>query len=103
MKIKLFCSAGMSTSMMVKKMEVEAKKRGLECEIAAYPESTLELEISNGCDVALLGPQVSYMLKKAKNTCEPKGVPVDVIPMQLYGIMDGGKVLDFAINLKKNL
>ena len=37
--IKLFCGQGMSTMMMVKKMEEAAKKRGIEVTIGAYAES----------------------------------------------------------------
>ena len=98
MKIKLFCSAGMSTSMLVVKMEAAAKARGLEAEIAAYPEATLDLE-TNDCDIALLGPQVRFMLKKAQEICEPKGIPVAVIDMRDYGMMNGEKVLDAALAL----
>ena len=50
-------------------------------------------------NVALLGPQVGYTLSKAKKICEPKGIPVDVIPMVDYGMMNGAKVLDFALKL----
>jgi len=99
MKIKLFCAAGMSTSMLVAKMQEAAKKRGLDAEIVAYPESHLGKE-TDDCDIALLGPQVGYQLGKAKGICEPKNVPVAVIPMQDYGMMNGEKVLDFALNLK---
>ena len=35
-KIMLCCSAGMSTSLLVKKMVDEAQKRGLEAEIKAF-------------------------------------------------------------------
>ena len=99
MKIKLFCSAGMSTSMLVTKMQEAAKKRGLECEIAAYPESTLATHVDD-CDVALLGPQVRFMLDKAREICVPASVPVEVIPMTDYGMMNGEKVLDLALSLK---
>jgi len=98
MKIKLFCSAGMSTSMLVVRMQEAAKARGLDAEIAAYPEATLDVE-TNDCDIALLGPQVRFMLKKAQGICEPKGVPVDVIAMQDYGMMNGEKVLNAALAL----
>ena len=50
-------------------------------------------------DVALLGPQVGYTLGKAKKLCDPKGIPVEVIPMVDYGMMNGAKVLDLALNL----
>ena len=38
-KIILLCSAGMSTSMLVKKMQEAAKAESYDCEIAAYPMS----------------------------------------------------------------
>lgn len=98
MNIKLFCSAGMSTSMLVQKMQKAAEARGLEATIAAYPESQIKDQV-DGCDVALLGPQVRFLLDKAKTICEPAGVPVDVIPMRDYGTMNGEKVLDFALGL----
>jgi len=98
MKIKIFCSAGMSTSMLVSRMQSAAKARGLDAEIDTYPESTIDEETED-CDVALLGPQVRFMLNKAKEVCDPKGVPVDVIAMQDYGMINGEKVLDAALAL----
>jgi len=99
MKIKLFCSAGMSTSMLVTKMQKAAKERGLECEIAAYPEATIATHVED-CDVALLGPQVRFMIDKAREICAPHNVPIEVIPMTDYGMMNGEKVLDLALSLK---
>ena len=99
MKIKLFCSAGMSTGVLVKKMQAAAVARGLDCTVEAYPEGELENHVDD-CDVALLGPQVRFMLNKAKGICEPKNVPVEVIPMLDYGMMNGEKVLDLALSMK---
>jgi len=98
MIIKLFCSAGMSTSLLVTKMQEAAKSRGLDAQIDAFPEATLDQE-TNDCTVALLGPQVRFMLKSAKEICTPKGIPVDVIPMQHYGMMNGEAVLDLALKM----
>ena len=53
----------------------------------------------NNVDAALIGPQVAYTLVNAKKVCEPKGIPVDVIPMVDYGMMNGQKVLEFALKL----
>jgi len=100
MKIKLFCNAGMSTSMLVTKMQAAAKVRGLDVEIIACPQATITTE-SDDCDIALLGPQVRFMLNEAKRICEPKGVPVAVINMQDYGLMKGEKVLDDALKMLK--
>ena len=91
LKIKLFCAGGMSTSMLVKKMEEAAAVKGMEVQIAAYPEAEMEKE-TNDCDIALLGPQVGYRLKAAEQICKPKNIPVAVIPMVDYGMMNGNNV-----------
>lgn len=96
--IRLFCAAGMSTSLLVNKMKDAAIKRGIEADIEAFPESQMHAKLDS-IDVALLGPQVGYRLASAKELCSPKGVPVDVIPMVDYGMMNGEKVLDFALKL----
>lgn len=99
--IKLFCAAGMSTSMLVAKMKKAAEAKGIEADIEAFSESTLSKHL-DGLDVALLGPQVAYTLPNAKKICEPVGVPVAVIPTVDYGMMNGDKVLDFALKLIEN-
>ncbi len=96
--IRLFCAAGMSTSLLVSKMKDAAKAKGIEVDIEAFPESKMDSHLEN-VNVALLGPQVGYTIAKAKKICEPKGIPVDVIPMVDYGMMNGAKVLDFALKL----
>jgi len=97
-RIKLFCASGMSTSVLVNKMKEAAKVKGVEAEIVAFPESQMDRHLDS-MDVALLGPQVGYTLGKAKGLCEPKGIPVEVIPMVDYGMMNGAKVLDLALKL----
>lgn len=97
-RIGLFCAAGMSTSLLVSKMRRNAEERGLEVYVQAYPEVELSKRIDE-IDVALLGPQVRYMLSKAKAICEPKGIPVEVIDIMNYGKMNGEKVLDRAVQL----
>jgi len=99
--IKLFCASGMSTSVLVNKMKEVAKAKGVDAEIIAFPESQMDRHLDS-MDVALLGPQVGYTLGKAKKLCEPHGIPVEVIPMVDYGMMNGAKVLDLALNLAKN-
>ena len=96
--IRLFCAAGMSTSMLVTKMKDAAKAKGIEVDIEAFPEGQMDKHLEN-VNVALLGPQVGYTLGKAKKICELKGIPVEIIPMVDYGMMNGSKVLDFALKL----
>ena len=99
-KIMLACSAGMSTSLLVTKMQEAAKEKGVECEIWAISEVNLQTEIEK-CNVLLLGPQVRYVLNKAKALAEPYGIPVEVINMIDYGRCNGNDVLERALELNK--
>lgn len=100
MKIVLVCSAGMSTSLLVKKMNDVAIKRGLNVEIEAFAEADLKRNLEN-VDVILIGPQVRYLLSKIKQFAEPKGIAVDVIESRLYGKVDGEGVLNKALEMSK--
>ena len=98
MVINLFCAAGMSTSVLVRKMNEAAKEQGKDAAIAAYPFSEMGKYLDD-TDVALLGPQVGFNLDKARALCEPKGIPVAVIPSEDYGLCNGKNVLDFAYKM----
>lgn len=101
MKIILVCSAGMSTSMLVSKMREEAEKRELDAHIDAFAESQLK-DHMDGLDVVLIGPQVRFLEKKLRSSLEPKGIKVDIIDQMAYGLMQGDKVLDQALDLYNN-
>ena len=101
MIIRLFCAGGMSTSLLVAKMQKAAEEKGKDADIAAFPFADMERAVK-GADVVLLGPQVGFQLAKAKAVCDPLGIPVDVIPMADYGMCNGMNVLKFAYKLAKN-
>lgn len=98
MKIILVCSAGMSTSMLVKKMKIAAESRGNNYFIDAVAESQLKNNLEN-LDVVLIGPQVRYLEKKIRMQVEPLGVRVAVIDPAAYGLVQGEKVLEQAVSL----
>lgn len=98
-KIMLACSAGMSTSLLVTRMEKAAEERGLECKIWAVSETQLLTEYTNDpADVILVGPQVRFRLNGIKEQVK-NAIPVDVIDMRTYGMMDGVKVLEQALKM----
>ena len=68
-KIMLVCSAGMSTSLLVTKMEQAAEKVGDEVEIFALPMSDGINRLST-VDCVLLGPQVRFNLGKIKEEAD---------------------------------
>ncbi|GAB2641597.1 PTS sugar transporter subunit IIB [Vibrio panuliri] len=97
-KILLCCSAGMSTSMLVRKMEQAAESRGLECHIEALAVNAFNDAIKE-YDVCLLGPQVRFQLEELKKVADEHGKNVAAISPQDYGMMKGDAVLDQALSL----
>ena len=99
-RIMLVCAAGMSTSLLVTKMEVAAKEAGEEVEIFALPLTEGE-KIIDTVDCVLLGPQVRYAKKEVEKIIADTGkdIPYDVIEMKVYGMMNGKAVYEFAKKL----
>lgn len=89
-KIILLCSQGMSTGMLVKKMEEAAKEMNYETFIHAYPVAEAE-RVTKDADIVLLGPQIRFQLNRIKGIAN---CPVEAIDMVAYGLMDGKKVID---------
>lgn len=98
--IMLVCSAGMSTSLLVSKMKKSAKEKGLDAEIFANSANEADQTLANKeVDVLLLGPQVRFMKSQFEKKVDGKGIPVGVINMQDYGMVNGEKVLQAALDL----
>ncbi len=94
--IVLFCTAGMSTSLLVEKMKAAALKANFECEINAYSMSKVK-EYGPNADIILLGPQIRFNLNDVKSKCP--NIPVEAIDMLDYGTLNGEKVLKHVIQL----
>lgn len=100
--IMLVCAAGMSTSMLVSKMEKAAEADGIETDIFAVSANEADSYLaSKPVDVLLLGPQVKFLKKQMEAKVENKGIPVEVIDMRDYGMMNGESVLDRALALSE--
>lgn len=97
MKVLLVCNAGMSTSILVQKMEAAAKEQNIDLTISAMAFTQAEKLIQDW-DVVILGPQVRHQLKGIEKAADGK-VPVEVINMRDYGTMNGANVLKRAIEI----
>lgn len=97
-RILLACAAGMSTSMLVQRMNVAAEELEETVYIKAVSVPEVESEVnSHSIDILLLGPQVRYEEAKMQELLSPKNIPVKVIEMVDYGLMDGKAVLTKAL------
>lgn len=101
-KIYLFCSAGMSTSMLASKMQKVANEHNLPIEVEAFPDGKIgQIIEERHPDVILLGPQVKYRFQEISDQYSSTGIPIQVIDQSDYGMMNGEKVLKTAIKLMK--
>ncbi len=90
-KIVLLCSAGMSTSILVTKMQQAAADQGYEVEVSAHSVSEAT-RVGADADIILLGPQVRFNLSNVQK--QLPGKPVEVIDMRAYGTMNGEAVIN---------
>lgn len=95
--IVLFCAAGLSTALLVSRMEAAAKELQYDCQIQAYPVAAVG-SLKETPDIVLVGPQVKFHLPRIRETygC----VPVEVIDIASFGMMDGKKIVS---NVKRIL
>lgn len=95
MKILLCCNAGMSSSILVKKMKDIAQKNGEDIEIKAVASSAIKDEVGKW-DVCLVGPQLVFAVKSIQSQLN---IPVAAVEARTYALADGQKALDFAKSL----
>ena len=102
-RVYLFCSAGMSTSMLASKMQGVANSHDLPIEVEAVPDGKIgQIIDEKHPDVILLGPQVKYRYAEIVEKYGSTGIPIQVIDQTDYGMMNGEKVLKSAIKLMKS-
>jgi PTS system cellobiose-specific IIB component len=96
-KVLLICAGGMSTGILMKKMEKYAAEQGFVLQIEAVGMSVYE-EVYKNYDVILLGPQVSY--KKAEIE-EVTKMPIAVIAAYDYAVGNVANIMKQVDELYK--
>jgi len=97
-RILLACSSGMSTSLLVTKMEQHAASINADAKIWAVGQDQARKEMANA-DVVLIGPQMSFLKGDLQKEANKYGIKVDVIDMMAYGLADGKKAYEQAVKL----
>lgn len=82
MKIMLVCAGGMSTGILMKKMQKWANDKNIHLEVKAYGVGEYE-EHYKEYDCILLGPQISYKANEIRATVDK---PVDLIQSFDYAV-----------------
>lgn len=96
--ILLVCGAGMSTSLLVKKMQEADMKHQYNIKCSDTVSAQIQLVDS---DIFLLAPHISYMKGEFLPYCERLNIPFMTIDPLDYTKMDGVKVLEKVTCLLK--
>ncbi|MGL4741219.1 MAG: PTS sugar transporter subunit IIB [Sarcina sp.] len=105
MKILFICCAGMSSSLVVKRLEDYIKqlndsKTNLNISIEAIPLDKFKF-VADDYSLILLAPQIAYKLKDFKTLMleSNKDVPVGVVKGLDYGLIKVENILKSALKL----
>ncbi|MFA6075963.1 MAG: PTS sugar transporter subunit IIB [Negativicutes bacterium] len=93
MKILMVCAGGMSSAMVIRAIEQEGVKQGLEMKVKAVGIYEFEDEIKNGWDVGLVAPQVRHCLANFQKAGNEANVPVIAMSPQCYTPLGGARAL----------
>lgn len=95
MRILLVCAGGMSTSILMKKMETYWQENGEELEIKAVGLGNYG-DYYQDYDIVLMGPQVSYRMKEVQENTQ---LPCAAIPSYDYAIANCPNIMKLAKGL----
>ncbi|MBM5607654.1 PTS sugar transporter subunit IIB [Listeria ivanovii] len=92
MKIALFCSGGMSTSLVGAKMKKAYETMGkTNVDVDAYDFAMID-EVGNEVDVIIIAPQISWAFEQVKAAHPDK--KIISLTMAEFGAMDGVSIIN---------
>lgn len=97
MRIMLVCGAGVSTSILMKKMMDYSKENNIELEVKAYGFEDAIGHFEE-YDCVLIGPQIAYRIDDIKEVCQK---PISAINPMDYGMGNAESVIKAAQDLLK--
>lgn len=95
MKVLLICYAGMSTSLLVSKLQKTVQAKNLNYEFEAI--GTLDFDDyyeENQIDFILMGPQARHMFEEINEKIDGANIPIMVIDSKIYGRMDADAIIE---------
>lgn len=100
MKLLLCCGAGMSSGFLANNAKKAVKKKKLNISVEATSHVDAVNHLGN-TDVLLLGPHYAAEKEKFEKMVDQYHIPVAVIPGDIYGMLDGEALLEFALSVIK--
>ena len=100
LRVLLCCGAGFSSGLLAQQGRKYAKKSGIAMTVEARSESQVNGYLGK-IDVLLLGPHYANQLENFKNMAAAYPIAVGVIPQDIYGQIDGKRLVELAERMAK--
>lgn len=98
--VLLVCTIGMSSSMLISKMQQVIYEQDLPVKVMAIStQEALDYVKEHNTDLVLLSPQVRFMQEKFKTALQDKKSIVEIINMSDYGMLNSQNILQHALEL----
>lgn len=99
-KMMLVCSTGLTTDILVAKIVKIIFSKNLAIDVSAVSGAQALTEYHElKPDIVLLSPQVRYMKKELEMITKNDQIPLSIIDMKDYGLLDGETILFKAMTL----
>lgn len=95
LRVLLCCGAGFSSGLLAQQGRKYARKNGINMTVEARSESQVNGYLGK-IDVLLLGPHYANQLENFKNMAASYPIAVGVIPQDIYGQIDGKRLVELA-------
>ena len=97
MKVLFVCVQGLSSAIVVSSLKKQAKKENIDMDILAVSIREFEKEIENGCNLAVIAPQVMHKYDYLSKISNERGIPCVLVDKDIYGPRSGMKLLNMVI------
>lgn len=97
-RVLLICGAGASSGFMAQAIRKAAKKENIKLTCEARSEAQLQ-EYVEDIDILLIGPHLAYIKNDIEKEVTEHDIKVEVIPQNIYGMLDGKKALELIKSL----
>jgi PTS system cellobiose-specific IIB component len=99
-RLMIVCSMGASSSVLCKKINEAAWKRGIE--LIAEPTSTRDWMVRlQWADAVILEPQIKHLRKEMEKIADEHNIPLAMVDPIAFATMNAEKVLDQVLTLLK--
>ncbi|MCI5723967.1 MAG: PTS sugar transporter subunit IIB [Erysipelotrichaceae bacterium] len=100
LRVLLICGSGASSGFMAANIRKAASSRGIEINVQARSESTVEDYVED-IDCLMIGPHLASIKEDMEEICEGYPIRIGVVDREAYAHLNGDKALDQILEVCK--